>query len=84
MHEINFEKLTTLPGSMGDMYMKNFKRIFPNTENYVEVKEFISIIVAAQEPLELSFISSAMKINLDKIIENTSLLFPLREGKFYL
>ena len=63
MNEINFEKLTTLPGSMGDMYMKNFERIFPTDESYVEVKEFISMIVVAQEPLDVSFLSSAMKID---------------------
>eukprot|EP00948_MAST-09A_sp_MAST-9A-sp1_P002318 g2318.t1 len=86
--KIDFENLSSLPAGMSHMYYENFNRVFPNEASYKVVQDFISILVAAQEPLSSDFVQHALDIDtttLEHTKESTALLFPLRQdGKFHV
>ena len=87
-----------MPGNISDIYQNNFKRMFPssndddeNDENnqdekeddeFAVVKNYIAMIIVAEEPLKVSFLKSTLKVNENEfknIRDKTSLLFPCRE-----
>ena len=88
--ELNFQNLDSLPAGLGKVYAVNFWRAFPQGAKdpvWAKAQPLVELIAAAREPITVGMATSLLKwddAQAKQVLEATALLFPVRDGNFYV
>ena len=88
--EINFQNLGALPAGLSEVYAVNFKRAFPEGARdpaWAKARPLVALIAAAQEPITVTMAGTLLEWDdraQSAALKATSLLFPVRDGKFHV
>jgi tetratricopeptide (TPR) repeat protein len=79
----SLDELDALPPGLSGLYLRFFRRHFPDETTYASVRRILEVVVAAEEPISAEFLGAATELDLEAqlfpLLRQVSAFLPERE-----